>query len=321
MAADPLVGGLLALHDLHPVPVAHAAASTRWTRRAAQARLHGVGHRAAGIDDDGMVRVVDRRRRAAASDTVRGRRRPPRSAAVAPDAAGVVVRRAAPAEPTLLQIGVRRPMTSWPLRRFLAGARRRRGAGAGAVRAVRHAGAGRAPAPRAGRRAAAAVRLRAVRVPVRQPGRRRRRVPAGARPVPRRSRLHADRRAVGRAADPGRDGVLPAQLDARGESSPATRARPGPPRASWRSTPGRTGSAASRAGRASWSPTSRRCWCAAGAGGGTDACSCPIDACYRLVGLVRLHWRGFDGGARGLGGDRRVLRRAAGAAPAGCDAA
>jgi hypothetical protein len=23
----------------------------------------------------------------------------------------------------------------------------------------------------------------------------------------------------------------------------------------------------------------------------------PIDACYRLVGLVRLHWRGFDGGA------------------------
>jgi Family of unknown function (DUF5947) len=23
----------------------------------------------------------------------------------------------------------------------------------------------------------------------------------------------------------------------------------------------------------------------------------PIDACYRLVGLVRMHWRGFDGGA------------------------
>ncbi|GAA5164058.1 DUF5947 family protein [Pseudonocardia eucalypti] len=23
----------------------------------------------------------------------------------------------------------------------------------------------------------------------------------------------------------------------------------------------------------------------------------PIDACYRLVGLVRLHWKGFDGGA------------------------
>jgi hypothetical protein len=23
----------------------------------------------------------------------------------------------------------------------------------------------------------------------------------------------------------------------------------------------------------------------------------PIDACYRLVGLVRMHWKGFDGGA------------------------
>ncbi len=23
----------------------------------------------------------------------------------------------------------------------------------------------------------------------------------------------------------------------------------------------------------------------------------PVDACYRLVGLVRMHWRGFDGGA------------------------
>ena len=23
----------------------------------------------------------------------------------------------------------------------------------------------------------------------------------------------------------------------------------------------------------------------------------PVDACYRLVGLVRLHWKGFDGGA------------------------
>jgi len=22
----------------------------------------------------------------------------------------------------------------------------------------------------------------------------------------------------------------------------------------------------------------------------------PVDACYRLVGLVRRHWRGFDGG-------------------------
>jgi len=35
-------------------------------------------------------------------------------------------------------------------------------------------------------------------------------------------------------------------------------------------------------------------------GDGPRAAECllvPIDACYRLVGLVRLHWRGFDGGA------------------------
>lgn len=44
---------------------------------------------------------------------------------------------------------------------------------------------------------------------------------------------------------------------------------------------------------------------AAGAGGGagsaqsgsTECLLVPIDACYRLVGLVRMHWRGFDGGA------------------------
>jgi hypothetical protein len=31
--------------------------------------------------------------------------------------------------------------------------------------------------------------------------------------------------------------------------------------------------------------------------GATECLLVPIDACYRLVGLVRLHWRGFDGGA------------------------
>ena len=34
----------------------------------------------------------------------------------------------------------------------------------------------------------------------------------------------------------------------------------------------------------------------------------PIDACYRLVGLVKLHWRGFDGGSEAWSGDRRLLR-------------
>jgi hypothetical protein len=34
-----------------------------------------------------------------------------------------------------------------------------------------------------------------------------------------------------------------------------------------------------------------------GDGSGSECLLVPIDACYRLVGLVRLHWRGFDGGA------------------------
>ena len=29
----------------------------------------------------------------------------------------------------------------------------------------------------------------------------------------------------------------------------------------------------------------------------TECLLVPVDACYRLVGLVRLHWKGFDGGA------------------------
>ena len=34
----------------------------------------------------------------------------------------------------------------------------------------------------------------------------------------------------------------------------------------------------------------------AGRDGRAEALLVPIDACYRLVGLVRMHWKGFDGG-------------------------
>lgn len=34
-----------------------------------------------------------------------------------------------------------------------------------------------------------------------------------------------------------------------------------------------------------------------GDGGGVEAFLIPIDACYSLAGGLRLHWRGFDGGA------------------------
>ena len=49
--------GLLALHDLHPVPSAHARRA-RAGGGAAQARSHGGGVELVGIDDDGTVRVA-----------------------------------------------------------------------------------------------------------------------------------------------------------------------------------------------------------------------------------------------------------------------
>lgn len=44
----------------------------------------------------------------------------------------------------------------------------------------------------------------------------------------------------------------------------------------------------------------------------------PIDACYRLIGLVRSHWRGFDGGDEARAEVERFfedLRRRAGSGP------
>jgi hypothetical protein len=41
----------------------------------------------------------------------------------------------------------------------------------------------------------------------------------------------------------------------------------------------------------------RRDKAGSGAAGSAEGLLVPIDACYRLVGLVKLHWRGFDGGA------------------------
>ena len=134
---------------------------------------------------------------------------------------------------------------------------------------------------------------------------------AGYRTVPDRYRRDPDftltDAGLGRPADPGLDGVLPPRLHARRRPSPATRARQAPPRAS---------SASSRSTRASarrgsprcCSPTSRPCWCGDPATARrisrvqlrprvSECFLVPIDACYRLVGLVRTTWKGFDGGA------------------------
>ena len=129
---------------------------------------------------------------------------------------------------------------------------------------------------------------------------------ADPRPLPPRLRVRADRSAVGRPANPGRHGLLPAQQrvpddDGRGPSVLACYPSP-------------AGATESELDLTHWSE---------GVGGGRlaallepdveallvrrgtghDAASAtrcvlvPVDACYRLVGLVRRHWRGFDGGS------------------------
>jgi Fe-S cluster biogenesis protein NfuA len=103
LAADPLVGALLALHDLHPVPlrtrVEHAMAAA-----ARKLGSHGGDATLLGIDDDGTVRIE-----VAATGCGAGTVREvvtDEVTAAAPDAAGVTFVDRAP-QPTLLQIGVR----------------------------------------------------------------------------------------------------------------------------------------------------------------------------------------------------------------------
>jgi len=105
MAADPLVAGLLALHDLHPVPL-----DQRLTHAmgAAARRLgsHGSGLTLAGLDDEGRVHVQIEGG-GCGTDTVKDVVATSITE-LAPEGAGVVFD-AVPAGPALLQIGVRPP--------------------------------------------------------------------------------------------------------------------------------------------------------------------------------------------------------------------
>jgi len=105
MAADPLVAGLLALHELHPVPLdqrlGHALDTAR--RRLGS---HGSGISLGELDPEGRVHVVVAGG-GCGLDTVKD----VVAAAIselAPETAGVVFD-AAPAGPALLQIGFRPP--------------------------------------------------------------------------------------------------------------------------------------------------------------------------------------------------------------------
>lgn len=109
VASDPLVGGLLALHDLHPVEL---STRLRYAMDAARRRLgsHGAGLELTGVDGDGMVRV--RIPAGCGADTVREVVEAA-VAELAPDTEGVVFD-AVPAAPPLLQIGTRPPARSSP---------------------------------------------------------------------------------------------------------------------------------------------------------------------------------------------------------------
>lgn len=105
LAADPLVAGLLALHDLHPVPVEERL---QHALTAARRRLgsHGSGITLGEIDADGAVHVMVSGG-GCGSDTIKdviatavGE--------IAPEVNGVVFD-TAPAGPALLQIGLRPP--------------------------------------------------------------------------------------------------------------------------------------------------------------------------------------------------------------------
>jgi Fe-S cluster biogenesis protein NfuA len=104
LSADPLVAGLLALHDLHPVPVAerldHALATAR--RRLGS---HGSGITLGEIDDDGAVHVLLAGGGCGADtvkDVVAGA-----ITELVPEVTGIVFD-AEPPGPALLQIGMRR---------------------------------------------------------------------------------------------------------------------------------------------------------------------------------------------------------------------
>jgi len=103
LASDPLVGALLALHDLHPVPLRQRVEHAM-TVAARKLGSHAGDVRLLGIDDDGTVRV-EVSTTGCGSTTVREVVVEEVTAA-APDAAGVDFVERAP-EPTLLQIGVR----------------------------------------------------------------------------------------------------------------------------------------------------------------------------------------------------------------------
>jgi Fe-S cluster biogenesis protein NfuA len=105
LAADPLVAGLLALHDLHPVPVEERLEHALTTARR-RLGSHGSGITLGEIDAEGAVHVLVSGG-GCGSDTIKDVVATAMGE-VAPEVDGVVFD-TAPAGPALLQIGLRPP--------------------------------------------------------------------------------------------------------------------------------------------------------------------------------------------------------------------
>ena len=120
---------------------------------------------------------------------------------------------------------------------------------------------------------------------------------------------------VGRAADPGRAGVLPAQLGARQLGgfypSPAGATECALDLPAWeRLAAAHPLLGAGRAGRGGGADLPRQ------ARDGVEYFVVPIDVCYELAGRMRMLWRGFDGGSRGPGRASRSSWPVSAAGPA-----
>ncbi len=141
-------------------------------------------------------------------------------------------------------------------------------------------------------------------------GRRRRPLPRRARPLPRVRGLPPVAGAVGQPADPRQRGVLLRQLDARARRPRSTRARPAPPSRCCRSTRGPRSSRANPA-LADLEPDVEAFLVRADRSvGGAECFVVPIDACYELVGRLRMLVAGVRRWSRGA---RRARRRSSSA--------
>ena len=170
---------------------------------------------------------------------------------------------------------------------------RNRGRRRGGVRDVRRAGRGRPLARGQPGQPPDPVHLPGLLPALHPPGGGRGPLPGGARPLPARPGVPARRRRLGRPPDPGAGRLLLPQL----RPGPGGRLLPEPGRGHRVAAPagglGRRGRRQPGHDR----PRARRRGAAGPAGRrGFECFLVPIDACYELVGLVRMHWKGFDGG-------------------------